>query len=108
MDPNFQWVLGAVGSDNPVVKKENWDSFRHWVQVWDTWRQDGTAPRTYEDVRASAHIETRELLDPTRGADHYLNVPLVRKWRNGKLPRWANETKITTVIGDHTFYRLRS
>ena len=99
-DPNFQWVLGAVGSDNPVVKKENWDNFRNWVQVWDTWRQDGATQRNYGNPQI--------MVDPTQGADHYLNVPLVRKWRKGKLPRWANEKKITTVIGDHTFYQLRS
>lgn len=99
VDPNFQWVLGAVGSEDRLVHRENWQDFVHWVRVWDVWRTDGAAARDYS---GEPH------LDPTHGADHYLNVPLVKKWRNGSLPRWANEEKITAVIGDHTFYKLRA
>lgn len=46
------------------------------------------------------------LIDPTHGADHYLNVALTRILRKGRLPRWAEEGKVTAVIGKHTFLKL--
>ena len=43
--------------------------------------------------------------DPTKGADHYLNIPLTRKMRGGSLPGWVAKLKRTAVIGQHTFYK---
>jgi N-acetylmuramoyl-L-alanine amidase len=38
--------------------------------------------------------------DPTGGANHYEDCPV------GKLPVWADPTKITATIGPFRFYRL--
>lgn len=43
--------------------------------------------------------------DPTKGANHYLNVQACRKSRWG-VPRWYQPAKVTAVIGRHTFLRL--
>jgi len=49
-----------------------------------------------------------KLSDVTNGADHFLNVPLTKKWNDGKLPSWytQNRDKITKVIGKHEFLKL--
>jgi len=49
-----------------------------------------------------------KLSDITNGADHFLNVPLTKKWNDGKLPSWytKNRDKITKVIGKHEFLKL--
>lgn len=47
-----------------------------------------------------------KLADITGGADHYLNVPLVRQWRGGSLPSWADLNMKTAQVGQHTFLRL--
>jgi N-acetylmuramoyl-L-alanine amidase len=41
----------------------------------------------------------------TLGADHYLNPITVLKFRP-KLPTWAQESRKTVSIGDHTFYKV--
>jgi N-acetylmuramoyl-L-alanine amidase len=41
----------------------------------------------------------------TFGADHYLNEATVLKDR-GKTPSWAEPSRKTASIGDHTFYKL--
>ena len=46
------------------------------------------------------------LEDLSKDADHYLNVELTRKLRGGTLPAWVDLSKITVVIGHHTFLRL--
>jgi len=46
------------------------------------------------------------LPDPTKGATHYLNEGVTKKLRNGTLPGWFDETKVTTRIGNHTFLKL--
>jgi spore germination cell wall hydrolase CwlJ-like protein len=42
--------------------------------------------------------------DPTNGADHYLNEPVVLR-RAGRLPSWLKHMERTTAIGQHTFYK---
>ena|ERR1039458_8728560 len=55
---------------------------------------------------AKAAID-KELVDNTKNADHYLNVKATRAARgNGTLPSWYDETKVTVVIGKHTFLNL--
>ncbi len=56
-----------------------------------------------EKAAASAYYGIER--DPTRGADHYLNVELTRKLRGGTLPTWLPAMKRTTKIGLHTFYK---
>lgn len=47
------------------------------------------------------------LPDPTQGADHYLNEAATRAGRkDGGLPSWFDEAKVTARIGKHTFLRL--
>lgn len=41
--------------------------------------------------------------DPTGGADHYLTTKLL----DTDPPSWADRSKVTRVLGDHTFLRLR-
>ena len=44
--------------------------------------------------------------DPTKGATFYLNPDLTRKIRpNHDLPSWFDPSKVTAVIGRHTFLR---
>lgn len=40
--------------------------------------------------------------DLVKGADHYINLSIVAR------PPWVDDTKITAVIGAHTFLRLRA
>lgn len=47
---------------------------------------------------AAVYFDFRE--DPTFGADHYHTVRVN--------PSWADASKVTTQIGAHIFYRLRS
>ncbi len=56
------------------------------------------------DIAQSALAGTLE--DVSKDADHYLNVELTRKLRGGTLPAWVDLTKVTVVIGNHTFLRL--
>jgi len=45
--------------------------------------------------------------DPTKGATHYLNPGLTRKIRkDGTLPSWYDERKVTLREGAHHFLRL--
>ena len=46
------------------------------------------------------------LEDLSKDADHYLNVELTRKLRGGTLPTRVDLSKVTVVIGHHTFLRL--
>ena len=48
------------------------------------------------------------LADVSKDADHYLNVEATRQARGGTLPSWVDLTKVTTVIGNHTFLRLHA
>ena len=59
--------------------------------------------RDSEKAAASAYYGIEK--DPTRGADHYLNVELTRKLRGGTLPAWLLAMKRTAKIGLHTFYK---
>ncbi len=45
--------------------------------------------------------------DLSKNADHYLNVELTKKLRGGTLPNWVDLSKMTVVIGNHTFLNLR-
>ena len=44
--------------------------------------------------------------DLTKNADHYLNVELTKRLRGGTLPTWVDLSKVTAVIGNHTFLSL--
>ncbi len=56
-----------------------------------------------EKAAASAYYGIER--DPTRGANHYLNVELTRKLRGGTLPTWLPAMRRTVKIGLHTFYK---
>jgi len=43
--------------------------------------------------------------DPSRGANHYLNVQACLNSRWG-VPRWYAPAKVTRIIGRHTFLKL--
>lgn len=47
------------------------------------------------------------LEDLSKNADHYLNVELTKRLRGGTLPSWVDLSKMTVVIGNHTFLNLR-
>jgi spore germination cell wall hydrolase CwlJ-like protein len=47
------------------------------------------------------------LEDLSKNADHYLNVELTKRLRGGTLPSWVDLSKVTVVIGNHTFLNLR-
>jgi hypothetical protein len=56
--------------------------------------------------RAVAGARWQFLPDPSRGATHYLNVPLTKKIRGGDLPAWAVAAVArgpVVEIGRHTF-----
>ena len=44
--------------------------------------------------------------DPTKGATNYLNEKLTMEMRDGTLPGWFLEDKVTVRIGRHTFLKL--
>lgn len=44
--------------------------------------------------------------DPTKGANQFLNEELTKKIRDGSLPGWFDEAKVTARIGKHTFLKL--
>ncbi len=44
--------------------------------------------------------------DLTKNADHYLNVELTKRLRGGTLPPWVDLSKVTAMIGNHTFLNL--
>lgn len=43
--------------------------------------------------------------DPVGGASFYLNLPVTKKIRGGSLPGWYDQSKVTIMIGRHTFLR---
>lgn len=47
------------------------------------------------------------LEDLSKNADHYLNVELTKRIRGGTLPSWVDLSKVTIVMGNHTFFNLR-
>ena len=62
-----------------------------WAQCWD----------------AAVGAYFHRIVDPTFGADHYLNVELTRRLRSlHDLPRWVDLSKTTAVIGKHTFLKI--
>ena len=59
-----------------------------------------------ESMKAAAAALFNLLPDPTAGATFYLNEALTRKLRkDGSLPDWFNEERVTVRIGRHTFLR---
>jgi hypothetical protein len=87
---------------------------RAW-EVFSCWNDDYQKQRTARLIapdpalwvrcwRAAAGALWRLLPDPTQGATHYLNVELTRKIRpRHDLPSWYDATRVTIVIGQHTF-----
>ena len=59
----------------------------------------------YDCYKAACAAYFGLVADPTDGANHYMNVPLVMKVA-GKLPSWWDETKVTKKLGRHTFAKL--
>lgn len=45
------------------------------------------------------------VMDPTRGADHYLTAAL---YRSAACPSWAKGKPVTAAIGGHVFQRLET
>lgn len=82
-DPNYQSVLDRISGVVPFGLQ---------------WRSSATiAQLSFEGC----------LKDVTGGANHYLNIELTRELRkDGSLPAWVDETKITVKLGNHTFLRL--
>lgn len=85
-EPNYRRILELVGGQNAI---------------WET------------SKKVVSNSQTRG--DPTKGADHYLNIPLVKRMRQRlgsatPLPKWAQQgldnDRVTMVIGDHTFFNL--
>ena len=67
---------------------------------------DTISKLAWEDAEKAAHSAYYGIeKDPTRGADHYLNMELTRKLRGGTLPTWLLAMKRTVKIGQHTFYK---
>ena len=53
----------------------------------------------YESYEVANQIINNQVNDLTEGADHYYSISI-------SSPYWADETKFTTQIGNHKFYRL--
>jgi hypothetical protein len=62
-------------------------------------------PRFEDALKLVEKAKKNTLIDNTKGADHFLNVPYVLQ-RYKKLPDWYDPEKITVVIGKHTFLKL--
>ena len=90
-DPNFWAVLSLLGAGFGAAA--------------------GLPPQWVQALRfAGMLLKGTGPADPTNGADHYANLPLIRKQRDGKLPRWITRAlkrgEDTCVIGHHTFFRI--
>ena len=62
---------------------------------------DESDPHYMEAIHVVSGCLLGQIPDPTNGADHYFNPDAVVRQ-----PEWADETKLTVVIGRHRFYRL--
>lgn len=101
-----QVILGADG----LV-----DGDAHAYEVFSCWNDDYAKQRSVRLIscdpvvwercwRAATGALWRLLPDPTTGATHYLNVELTKKIRPlHDLPAWFDKTRITAVLGRHTF-----
>jgi N-acetylmuramoyl-L-alanine amidase len=64
-------------------------------------------PQLINCIHAGLDVVEGLVPDPTGGATHYLNPEVTKMIRpDGKLPSWAEDDKITAMIGKHTFYKL--
>ena len=86
-----KWQFSAWNTDSPT--RLSLDSIDSASPVW----------RGCHKAACSAFYHLEE--DPTKGALHYLNVDVVRK-ATGTLPSWFDESKITVIIGNHTFLKI--
>ena len=64
-------------------------------------------PVLAECWRAAAGAFWRLLPDPT-GGDHYLNVDVVKRTNDDKLPSWFDQQKVVAVVGNHHFLNLET
>lgn len=48
---------------------------------------------------------TKNTIDPTGGATHYLNIELTKELNGGKLPSWVYKMEHLAKFGKHDFYR---
>lgn len=61
----------------------------------------------WDSMKAAAAAIFELLPDPTGGATHYLNEAVTRQIRkDGTLPPWFDEAKVTARIARHTFLKL--
>ncbi len=66
------------------------------------------SPESWERASKIAQMALANTLeDLSKNADHYLNVELTKRIRGGTLPSWVDLSKMTVVIGNHTFLNLR-
>ena len=65
------------------------------------------SPESWGRASKIAHMALANTLeDLSKNADHYLNVELTKRIRGGSLPNWVDLSKVTAVIGNHTFLNL--
>jgi len=65
-------------------------------------------PESWARATKIAQMALANTLDDlSNNADHYLNVELTKRIRGGTLPSWVDLSKMTVVIGNHTFLNLR-
>jgi spore germination cell wall hydrolase CwlJ-like protein len=87
---HFSWTDPADVNFNKVFTAKN-DSPESWARA--------------TKIAQTALANTLE--DLSKNADHYLNVELTKRIRGGTLPNWVDLSKMTVVIGNHTFLNLR-
>lgn len=107
-------ILGQIAVAQVTLNRMELDDYPDTVcaVVWQPWQFSWTMDTISDTPRdAAAWLRSQQVarsvmqgwgqaFDVTGGADHYHAY-----WVN---PAWANANRITTVIGVHTFYRLRS
>jgi hypothetical protein len=59
-------------------------------------------------MKIVSEARSGKLKDITGGADHFLNINLTKtQSKTSSLPSWFDKSKITVVIGNHTFLNLK-
>lgn len=60
-------------------------------------------------LKIVSQARSGNLKDITSGADHFLNINLTKlQSKTSSLPSWFDKNKVTVVIGNHTFLRLKN
>jgi hypothetical protein len=107
-------AVGAVVANRAHAQKSNWGLTVEEVcqkpAQFSCWNEgdpnrakmlalDPSDPVFFECMGIARQVLDGAILDPTGGANHYVNLGVV-------LPDWAIPSKQTAVIGAHTFYKL--